>query len=432
MSAESALYTNPPMVKGGPPDRYRRWFVIATLAIVMFLVIGSTAMTIPIFMTPLIRHYGWSHARVSTLPTVYLLMLSLFAPVTGWLLDRLDARIVMAAGAVIAAAGLIGASQAHSYGPMAAAYLLLGAGAAGSTLVPCAVVAANWFADNRGLALGATLSGSGAGGMLLPPVTDYLIRNFGISAAYFMLAMPVIFIVLPMILLVIRTRPAGAGKSSVAAEIESLPGLDLGPALRAAPFWLLSAVLMLGAVGLNATFYHLVPYLINAGYAPGHAALVQSAMTAVGVPANLLLGLIVDRFSARKVLPWTLLMFATGMLMMLGAASSSLWVFFVIGFVLLLGSTVGVLNAVTPVALVETLGLRRFGTISGLTGLAASIGSCGGAMVVGWIVDLTASYWIAFELGAGCVLLGAIAAFAVAPAQGVEAVPAKASVVPAR
>jgi MFS family permease len=426
MSADSAFIANAQAGQLASPDRRRRWLVIATLSVVMFLVIGSTAMTIPIFITPLIKHYGWSHARVSTLPTVYLLMLSLGAPITGWLLDHLDARIVMATGAAIAAAGLIGASQAHSYGAMIGAYVLIGAGAAGSTLVPCAVVAANWFADNRGLALGATLSGSGAGGMLLPPVTDYLIRNFGLSIAYIALALPIIFIVLPMVLSVIRTRPAGAGKSSVSEEIERLPGLDLGPALRSAPFWLLSGVLLLGAVGLNATFYHMVPYLINAGYAPAHAALFQSAMTAVGVPTNLLLGLIVDRFSARKVLPWALLVFASGMLLMLGATSSSLWVFFVIGFVLFLGSTASVLNAVTPVALVETLGLRRFGTISGLTGLAASIGSCGGAMVVGWIVDLTASYSLAFELGAACVFLGAIAALAVSPAEGVEAIPASA------
>jgi MFS family permease len=423
MSAKYASITKAQAVQIALPDRRQQWLVLATLSMVMLLVIGTTAMTIPIFFTPLIKHYGWSHARVSTLPTVYVLMLSVGAPLTGWLLDRLDARIVMSAGAVIAAAGLIAASQAHSYGPMVGAYMLIGAGAAGSTLVPCAVVAANWFADNRGLALGATLSGSGAGGMLLPPMTDYLIRNFGISLAYIILALPIIFIVLPMVLFVIRTRPAISGKSTVSEEIESLPGLDLGPALRSAPFWLLSAILMLGAVGLNATFYHMVPYLINAGYAPAHAALVQAAMTAVGVPANLLLGMVVDKFSARKVMPWALLVFASGMLFMLGASSSNLWMFFVIGFVLFIGSTMGALNAVMPVVLVETLGLRRFGTISGLTGLATNIGSCGGAMVVGWIVDLTASYSLAFELGAGCVFLGAVAALAVSPAEGVEAIP---------
>jgi sugar phosphate permease len=156
MPVESASTTEAERVATASPAR--RWLLIATLAVVMFLVIGSTAMTIPIFMTPLAKHYGWNHARVSTLPTVFLLMLSVGAPIVGSLLDRLDARIVMAGGAAIAAAGLIRASRAHSYGPMAGAYVLLGAGAAGSTLVPCAVVAANWFADNRGLALGATVS----------------------------------------------------------------------------------------------------------------------------------------------------------------------------------------------------------------------------------------------------------------------------------
>ena len=62
-----------------------------------------------------------------------------------------------------------------------------------------------------------------------------------------------------MVLWVIRSRPAGVGKASVSKEIESLPGLDLGPAFLSAPFWLLS---WHRAVGLNATFYHMVPYLI--------------------------------------------------------------------------------------------------------------------------------------------------------------------------
>jgi MFS family permease len=143
MPAESAFISNAQAGQITSPKRRWRWLVVTTLSVVMFLVIGNTAMTIPIFFTPLIKHYGWSHARVSTLPTVYLLMLSLGAPITGWLLDRLDARIVMSAGAVMAAAGLIGASQAHSYNAMIGAYVLIGAGAAGSTLVPCVVVAAN-------------------------------------------------------------------------------------------------------------------------------------------------------------------------------------------------------------------------------------------------------------------------------------------------
>ncbi len=90
-----------------------------------------------------------------------------------------------------------------------------------------------------------------------------------------MLAVPIIVIVLPMILLVIRARPAGAVKSTVAEEVAKLPGLELEPALKVAPFWLLAFVQLTANMGLAACFYHTVPFLIHAGYAPQHAALLQ-------------------------------------------------------------------------------------------------------------------------------------------------------------
>src|SRR5579883_3096630 len=188
-------------IQAAPDSPRQRWLVLATLFVVMMFLIGSTAMTIPIFFMPLVRQYGWSHARTSLLPTVFVLLLGGAAPIAGWLLDRVQARIVMGAGAAMVAAGLLWASQTHSFPGMFSAWLLMGAGAAASTVVPSAVVAANWFADNRGLAIGATLSGSGTGGIVLPPLTDYLIRTYSIGTAFFVLAIPVIVIVLPMVLL---------------------------------------------------------------------------------------------------------------------------------------------------------------------------------------------------------------------------------------
>jgi hypothetical protein len=44
---------------------------------------GGTINPLPVFLTPLVKQYGWSHARVSWVPTVYLLMFGLGAPVIG-------------------------------------------------------------------------------------------------------------------------------------------------------------------------------------------------------------------------------------------------------------------------------------------------------------------------------------------------------------
>ena len=87
------------------------------------------------------------------------------------------------------------------------------------------------------------------------------------------------------------------------------------------------------------------------------------------------------------------------------------------------GLTAGVTTAVIPVVLVESLGLRRFGSISGLVGLAGTIGIAGGPLVMGLIFDFTASYTRSFELGAARPIAAAIAALAVSPAEGVGAIP---------
>jgi hypothetical protein len=158
----------------------------------------------------------------------------------------------MVIGAALAAGGLLWASQSGSFVPIACAWMVIGIGSTGATVVPCSLVAANWFADNRGLAIGATMSGSGAGGMLLPPLTDYLIRTRGISAAFAALAIPMIVIVIPLILAFIRTRPAGAVKSSVAQDVANISGLELGPAMRTPTFWLLGGAQIGASVGLSS------------------------------------------------------------------------------------------------------------------------------------------------------------------------------------
>jgi cyanate permease len=78
---------------------------------------------------------------------------------------------------------------------------------------------------------------------------------------------------------------------------------------------------------------------------------------------------------------------------------------------------------VIPVVLVECLGLRRFGSISGLVGLAGPVGIAGGPLLMGLIFDFTGSYTRSFELAAASLIAAAIAALAVSPAQGAATVP---------
>ena len=67
-------------------------------------------------------------------------------------------------------------------------------------------------------------------------------------------------------------------------------------------------------------------------------------------------------------------------------------------FVFVYGLTVAAPLMLLPLVNAESLGLKRFGAISGLTGLAQTFGATIGPLVSGRIYDVTRSYTTAFEL----------------------------------
>ncbi len=67
----------------------RRSSLVATALFLMLVLSYSSAyLTMGIFFTPLIKNFGYSHARVSALSTVAFLATALFSWPAGWLLER--------------------------------------------------------------------------------------------------------------------------------------------------------------------------------------------------------------------------------------------------------------------------------------------------------------------------------------------------------
>ena len=178
----------------------KRWLVVATLFAAVLLVGGSGYNTVPVFLPVLVKQFGWSRARVSLLPSALAASAGLGYVIVGWLLDRTAARYVMGAGALIAALAFLGASQAKSFAPMVCAYVLLGLGISGATLIPASFVVANWFDARRGLAMGIVASGASAGGLFMTVFAVHVIARWGWRAAYVGLALPIFIVLIPILL----------------------------------------------------------------------------------------------------------------------------------------------------------------------------------------------------------------------------------------
>src|ERR1700688_3382660 len=205
------------------PQR-RAWTMVASMFVTIAIVYGLSFDIIGIFYNPIGKEFGLSRAKFSFLGTSFSFSYLTGGLVTGWLLDRIGAQFVVGGGAIVVIAGLLVASAANSFDAMLLAYFVIGLGVA-AAIVTSYMVVNNWFSEGRRtLALAITFCGLSVGEMGMALIATYEIANYGRRSAYLISAALVLVLVIPVDLITIRTRPAGAGpERSVAEAGRALP-----------------------------------------------------------------------------------------------------------------------------------------------------------------------------------------------------------------
>jgi MFS family permease len=380
------------------------WIVVGSLFVTLFLVFGGGYNTAGVFFKPLLDHFGWSRAQLSLLQTALALSAGVVVPLIGLLLDRVEARGVIAAGALLAGGGFLLASRADGFPSMLTAYVLVGAGLGAATLLPCSLVVANWFGARRGLALGIAMGGTSLGGMVMTLVASRVTTWAGWRTAYVALALPMLLIVVPLVIGTVRTRPPTA--ASVSQGADALPGLEVGAALRVRSFWLIGLAQFFFAFAVAGTNLHAIPYFIGLGYSPTRSAQLVSLVLGFAGLGKLVMGSLADRIGGRHALVVTFLLCAGGMVSLLFAERALAAAAFVVAY----GIAVGAPLTLIPMVMVESLGLKRFGSISGLVGLFNILGAASGPVVAGRFFDSSGSYTTPFTVFIAAVVLGAVVA----------------------
>ena len=345
------------------PNRERQaWIVAASVFITLFLVWGGGVNTGPVFLPPLLKYFGWTRARVSTLGSAGALMAGACGPFIGWLVDRIEARRVMLLGAIVTGAGLLAASRVHSYYPLLAANLMIAMGVTAATLIPASLVIAGWFSERRGLAMGLTFAGTSLGGAVMIVVANKAIAFGGWRAGYVAMALPMLMIVAPLVFFVVRSRPSARNASPELAHTDVepivMPGVELIEAFSTRSFWLIAIAEFFYACAIGGILVHLVVYLIGAGYTASLSASSLSMIYLMSTLGKLSMGPSADRLSPRTVLSLVFGGAAVGTILLFAAKSGLM----LAGFIVLVGGrgwhTVGVAAAgVYPVAGAETSGL---------------------------------------------------------------------------
>lgn len=172
---------------GMSPDKGRWVFVIIGLVINLWL---GSIYAWSVFVEPLMNYFAGDLGQVVTagdvlLPfSVYLVFLSLAMPFAGRIIERYGPRNVTVLGGMLVGSGWILASVSPSVPVLTVLYGVVGGIGEGIAYSVLVSVAACWFPDRRGLAVGITVLGVGFSTFFTANIAGILIGTYGVMNTF--------------------------------------------------------------------------------------------------------------------------------------------------------------------------------------------------------------------------------------------------------
>jgi MFS family permease len=219
----------------------------------------------------------------------------------------------------------------------------------------------------------------------------------------------IILLMVPLNLLLIRTRPSDKGLlpdgGLVAPEVPaSAQGLTVPEALRTQGFWMIGAMMVLAGLVAMGVGVHLMPYLTDIGHAESRASLIIAVISGMTFLGKIGLGSIADRWGMRPTVALAFGLILGGFLLLMGAAALPI----AIAFAIVYGFGIGAPLVVNPALTAERLGLKHFGAVFGILTLFTTGGAALGAVLTGFIYDAAGSYIPALLLFVGLTAVAGI------------------------
>ena len=391
------------------------YFLVAVTFVFLTLFNGCAVSVFSLFVRPLEESLGWGRGQVMAGFTFFYLLVGIASPVVGRFVDRYGARPVIPIGAITYGIGLLLLSRTSDLWLFYLGYALVGTGGAAIGPVPCSAVISNWFKRKRGIALGLMAAGIGAGGVVMAPFVGYMLSRFDWRAAYLSMAVLVVAVVVPLALLVIRTKPAEMGlypdgdsasafAADGAAKVKET-GFTLKQALRTPAFWLIAIAISFSNFANMSVFQASASFLGDAGFSIATAATALGLLGFGSAAGKVLFGWMCDRVPANRVCAIGIALQLTGTLLLMSVRAGSPQAF-IWGYALISGLGVGAWLPTLSMMSSTNFGLLFYGTVFGTLNLLNSTGTATGPLFSGMAYDMSGSYMGAFIT---CAILMAVA-----------------------
>ena len=371
------------------------WIIVGIANIGIFSSGPGQSHTFSVFVEPISQDLELSSASIASAYGFATLIAAFLLPYMGKIIDRYGARVSLIIISIILGISCIFFGAASNFLMLTVGFGFLRFFGQGSLMLGCANLVSQWFDSKRGFAMSLMALGFGMSMAIHPPVSQFLIDQYGWKYAWIILGISTWIIMVPSLFILawnnpenIGLKPDGVKKSNLKNdEIEAIEGLNLTEASKENSFYILAAMWFGMAMLVTTLHFYQVTILTNQGITTEFAASLFTVSAFAMVVFMPLVGKFFDNFPTKYVLATGLLINSISLISITYSNSEAYSLFYAVSFGINNAFSMTMFGYIWP----RYFGRKHLGSIQGTGQMIGVIGASLGPLPVGFAIDYLGS-----------------------------------------
>ena len=371
------------------------WIIVGIANIGIFSSGPGQSHTFSVFVEPISQDLELSSASIASAYGLATLIAAFLLPYMGKIIDRYGARVSLIIISIILGISCIFFGAASNFLMLTVGFGFLRFFGQGSLMLGCANLVSQWFDSKRGFAMSLMALGFGMSMAIHPPVSQFLIDQYGWKYAWIILGISTWIIMVPALFILawnnpenIGLKPDGVKKSNFKNdEVEAIEGLNLTEALKENSFYILAAMWFGMAMLVTTLHFYQMTILTNQGITTEFAASLFTVSAFAMVVFMPLVGKFFDNFPTKYVLATGLLINSISLISITYSSSDAYSLFYAVSFGINNAFSMTMFGYIWP----RYFGRKHLGSIQGTGQMIGVIGASLGPLPVGFAIDYLGS-----------------------------------------
>jgi len=371
------------------------WIIVGIANIGIFSSGPGQSHTFSVFVEPISQDLELSSASIASAYGLATLIAAFLLPYMGKIIDRYGARVSLIIISIILGISCIFFGAASNFLMLTVGFGFLRFFGQGSLMLGCANLVSQWFDSKRGFAMSLMALGFGMSMAIHPPLSQFLIDQYGWKYAWIILGISTWIIMVPSLFILawnnpenIGLKPDGVKKSNLKNdEVEAIEGLNLTEASKENSFYILAAMWFGMAMLVTTLHFYQVTILTNQGITTEFAASLFTVSAFAMVVFMPLVGKFFDNFPTKYVLATGLLINSISLISITYSNSEAYSLFYAVSFGINNAFSMTMFGYIWP----RYFGRKHLGSIQGTGQMIGVIGASLGPLPVGFAIDYLGS-----------------------------------------